>query len=99
MTWTTVAEPDPDEDEIRFVTDATPVFKAEGVWRGNGAVWFVSSYALGPDATVRRSAGPNDSEFAGATFSPDGRTLYVNIQEPGHTFAIYGPWQAFRGHG
>ena len=41
----------------------------------------------------------NDSEFAGATFSPDGRTLYVNIQEPGHTFAIYGPWQAFRGRG
>ena len=41
----------------------------------------------------------NDSEFAGATFSPDGRTLYVNIQGPGHTFAIYGPWQAFRGRG
>lgn len=35
----------------------------------------------------------NDVEFAGATFSPDGRTLYVNIQGPGTTFAIWGPWR------
>lgn len=32
------------------------------------------------------------SEWAGATFSPDGRTLFVNIQSPGVTFAITGPW-------
>lgn len=37
----------------------------------------------------------NDEEFAGATFSPDGHTLFVNIQgPPGLTFAIWGPWQA-----
>jgi secreted PhoX family phosphatase len=36
----------------------------------------------------------NDSEFAGATFSPDGGTLFVNIQRhPGATFAIQGPWE------
>ena len=34
----------------------------------------------------------NGSEFAGATFSPDGRTLYANIQSPGITLAITGPW-------
>jgi secreted PhoX family phosphatase len=35
----------------------------------------------------------NDSEFAGATFSPDGQTLFLNIQyDPGATFAIWGPW-------
>ncbi|MET0459035.1 MAG: alkaline phosphatase PhoX [Ilumatobacteraceae bacterium] len=32
-------------------------------------------------------------EFAGATFSPDGHTLFVNIQaSQAITFAIWGPW-------
>ncbi len=166
VSWTTVANPDPDEDEIRFVTDATPVFKAEGIWRGKGSIWFVSSYALGPEAedpedvtngvhggqiwrydegdqqielvALFPAGGPfdgpdnitvspygyavactdgednqwlvgitddgevfpfafnalNGNEFTGATFSPDGRTLSANLQEPGHTFAIYGPWRS-----
>ncbi len=35
-----------------------------------------------------------DSEFAGACFSPDGSTLFVNIQsKPGQTLAITGPWK------
>lgn len=34
----------------------------------------------------------NSSEFAGVCFSPDGRILFVNIQYPGITFAIQGPW-------
>ena len=34
----------------------------------------------------------NNSELAGATFSPDGQVLFVNIQHPGDTLAIYGPW-------
>jgi uncharacterized protein len=33
------------------------------------------------------------SEFAGATYSPDGRWLFVNIQSPGITLAITGPWR------
>ena len=33
-----------------------------------------------------------NDEFAGATFSPDGKWLFVNIQTPGVTFAIRGPW-------
>ncbi|MGH9384858.1 MAG: alkaline phosphatase PhoX [Vicinamibacterales bacterium] len=33
-------------------------------------------------------------EFAGATFSPDGRWLFVNVQRPGVTVAITGPWQS-----
>jgi secreted PhoX family phosphatase len=37
----------------------------------------------------------NGREFAGATFSPDGRTLFVNLQgPPGLTYAIWGPWTA-----
>jgi uncharacterized protein len=31
-------------------------------------------------------------EFAGATFSPDGKWLFVNAQRPGFTVAITGPW-------
>jgi secreted PhoX family phosphatase len=34
-------------------------------------------------------------EFAGSTFSPDGRTLFVNIQaSAGMTFAIWGRWRS-----
>ena len=32
-------------------------------------------------------------EFAGACFSPDGKTLFLNIQTPGVTFAIWGAWE------
>ena len=35
----------------------------------------------------------NLSEFAGAAFSPDGSTLFVNLQRPGLTLAITGPWE------
>lgn len=38
----------------------------------------------------------NTSEFAGVTFSPDGQVLFVNIQHPGDTLAIYGPWDQQR---
>ena len=38
--------------------------------------------------------GGGRAEWAGATFSPDGSTLFVNIYTPGMTFAITGPWQA-----
>jgi secreted PhoX family phosphatase len=32
------------------------------------------------------------NEWAGAVFSSDRRWLFVNIQAPGATFAITGPW-------
>lgn len=35
----------------------------------------------------------NDSEFCGPVFSADGRHLFVNIQSPGLTLAITGPWE------
>ncbi|CAN5865594.1 DUF839 domain-containing protein [soil metagenome] len=38
--------------------------------------------------------GFENREFAGATFSPDFKTLFVNIQVPGLTLAIWGPWQS-----
>jgi len=35
-------------------------------------------------------------EFAGSCFSPDGTTLFVNMQSQGWTFAITGPWERAR---
>ena len=34
-----------------------------------------------------------DREFAGATYSPDGRWLFFNVQTPGISFAVTGPWE------
>jgi uncharacterized protein len=31
-------------------------------------------------------------ELAGATYSPDGKWLFFNVQRPGVTFAVTGPW-------
>jgi secreted PhoX family phosphatase len=33
------------------------------------------------------------SEIAGATFSPDGQWLFLNLQHPGFTVGITGPWE------
>jgi len=38
----------------------------------------------------------SDSELAGVCFSPDGKTLFVNVQYPGTTVAITGPWASVR---
>lgn len=38
-----------------------------------------------------------DTELAGACFSPDGRTLFVNAYSPGRTLAITGPWGTVKG--
>ena len=36
---------------------------------------------------------PNTSELACATFSPDGRILFFNVQSPGIAYAVTGPWE------
>lgn len=43
-------------------------------------------YKLGRNAV-------SESELAGATFSPDGSTLFFNIQNDGLTLAVTGPWK------
>jgi secreted PhoX family phosphatase len=50
---------------------------------------FEKRYWQKPDVTKFTGA----SEFSGATYSPDGQTLFVNLQYPGETFAITGPWE------
>jgi uncharacterized protein len=38
------------------------------------------------------SSNYRERELAGACYSPDGQWMFVNIQSPGVTFAITGPW-------
>jgi secreted PhoX family phosphatase len=44
------------------------------------------------DLNVGTAEAPEYSEFAGVTFSADGKTLFANIQDPGMLVAITGPW-------
>lgn len=57
--------------------------------RGNGLV------GVTPAGKTYRLAwnAANESELCGACFSPDGSTLFVNVQRPGCTLAITGPWR------
>ena len=56
----------------------------------NGRLWDICLNRL----TSATGAERFGDEFAGSTFSADGRTLFVNIQAGwGMTFAIWGPWQ------
>jgi secreted PhoX family phosphatase len=46
--------------------------------------------------TLGRNVFRDQAEIAGACFSPDGSTLFLNIYWPGITLAITGPWRSFR---
>jgi secreted PhoX family phosphatase len=67
-----------------------------------GDLWFAEDgdgenrvMGITPDGQVYKFASNNlDSEFAGPTFAPDGKTFFVNIQGgEGLTFAIWGPFK------
>ncbi|NNM47982.1 alkaline phosphatase PhoX [Knoellia koreensis] len=61
-----------------------------GLNRG-GQLWDI---ALNRVQSSRTGQPRYDDEFAGSTFSPDGSTLFVNIQaSAGLTFAIWGKWE------
>jgi len=45
---------------------------------------------------IARNIGYPQSEFAGPVFSTSGQTLFVNIQSPGLTLAITGPWKSIK---
>ena len=60
-----------------------------------------SNYLRGltPDGKIydfARNAHKDEAEFCGACFSPDGKTMFVNVQNPGFTYAITGPWESLR---
>jgi secreted PhoX family phosphatase len=69
-----------------------------GVTRDGGSYIFAKNnivLSAGEIATAGKTVAADDyrgNEFAGATFDPTGNILFVNIQTPGITFAIWGPW-------
>ncbi len=60
---------------------------------GSGEQFLVGVTPEGKIYKFGRNATARNSELAGATFSPDGTTLFVNIQHDGITLAITGPWE------
>jgi uncharacterized protein len=58
-------------------------------WRDDNRIM-----GLTPDGEVYEFAANrlNNSELTGPCFSPDGRTMFVCFQDPGITFAIWGPF-------
>ena len=85
----------PDGPDNIAVTPSGGLILAED---GGGLSHVLGVNKKGETFLIARNA-VDDTEFTGPTFSPDGRTLFVNIQQPGTTFAISGPWDNPRGLG
>lgn len=79
-------------DNLTISPNGTPLLcedgRVENLLRGVTGDGEIFNFAL------NTLPGREDEEFAGATFSPSGDTLFVNIQdeEQGMTYAIRGPW-------
>jgi secreted PhoX family phosphatase len=71
--------------DIWFAEDGDGVQRIMGITPDGQEYEFARNRLIGLD-------DEDASELAGPTFSPDGRTFYVNVQHPGHTFAITGPF-------
>lgn len=87
--------PDPDQDVGNFDGPDNIALSPHGgvilAEDGDGIQHLIGVTERGePYALARNDA--SDSEFAGPTFSADGRILFANIQSPGFVFAITGPW-------
>jgi uncharacterized protein len=69
-----------------------------GITRDGGSYVFAKNNVVLEAADIAKAkklVTPDDyrgNEFCGASFDPTGRILFVNIQTPGITFAIWGPW-------
>jgi uncharacterized protein len=86
------------EDGGGLETGGERIFGARlvGVNRSGSSYIFAENHIQLETAIPGKPFVPPDDyrgeEFAGATFSPFGQVLFVNIQTPGITFAIEGPW-------
>jgi secreted PhoX family phosphatase len=60
---------------------------------GDGKQHLIGSTAAGETYVFAQNEVTGDSEFTGPNFTADGKILFANVQEPGHTFAITGPFK------
>jgi secreted PhoX family phosphatase len=81
---------DPDGPDNITVSPYGGVIIAED---GDGVNHLVTATREGDVFFLARNELPGNSEFTGPTFSRDRRTLFANIQSPGHVFAIRGPFR------
>ena len=70
-----------------------PVQRLYGLDRGGGLFELARNNAQ-LDGVFGHSGDFRGAEWAGACFSPDGRTLFANVYRPGFTVAITGPFDA-----
>jgi secreted PhoX family phosphatase len=82
-------ENDLDMPDNVLVTPWGDVFLAED---GDGENRIIGIMPEGKTYVFARNAHPDMNELAGPTLAPDGRTFFVNVQDPGTTFAIWGPF-------
>jgi uncharacterized protein len=57
----------------------------EYAYHKNNAIFFVPTSGPNKGIAFRFANGPVDCEMTGPYFSPDGKTLFVNVQHPGET--------------
>jgi secreted PhoX family phosphatase len=89
----------PDDDVLDFPDNITT--SNEGtlvICEDSGGDNFIRGLTQSGDLfniALNRLPGRFGDEFAGSTFSPNGNTLFVNIQATqGMSFAIWGPWRS-----
>lgn len=64
----------------------------DGIQRVMGITPDGATYEFARNRLLGVGDDGTSAEFCGPTFSPDGRTFFLNVQHPGHTFAITGPF-------
>jgi secreted PhoX family phosphatase len=87
------------EDGDRLADQGGPGTRLLGLTPEGDSFAFAQNMTVLTGAMIQgadKQVAPGDyrpREFAGACFDPAGTTLFVNLQIPGITFAIWGPWE------
>ena len=65
--------------DIAYYQAVKPEYKAFG----NNGLFFVPMSGKNAGKAFQVASSPNDAEFTGPSFSPDGKTLFLSVQHPG----------------